>query len=82
MNRRFFLGIWTIKTVLNPISSHFPSVFDAGYGERGVFLSAEWHDDDWLIDGIREAWLWCFFWVENFQSFNFIVKNALTPYLY
>ncbi|GFT15495.1 uncharacterized protein TNCV_3265031 [Trichonephila clavipes] len=52
-----FLGIWTVKTVLNPISGQ---VFDEGHGESGVLRSAEWHDDDWLDDGIREAWLLCF----------------------
>ncbi|GFU53688.1 uncharacterized protein TNCV_838001 [Trichonephila clavipes] len=60
--RRFYLGIWTVKTVLNPISVQ---VFDAEHDESGFFLSAEWHDGDWLIDGIREAWLRWFFWVEN-----------------
>ncbi|GFU91566.1 hypothetical protein TNCV_2543321 [Trichonephila clavipes] len=36
-NRRNFLGIWTVKTVLNPISGQ---VFDAGHDESGVFHSA------------------------------------------
>ncbi|GFX03022.1 uncharacterized protein TNCV_3261681 [Trichonephila clavipes] len=57
LNRRFYLGIWTVKTVLNPISGQ---VFDAGHDESGVFLSAEWHDSDWLDDGIREATLYPF----------------------
>ncbi|GFV26221.1 uncharacterized protein TNCV_3150211 [Trichonephila clavipes] len=51
-HRRFYLDICTVKTVLNPISGQ---VFDAGHNESGVFLSAEWHDGDWLVDGIREA---------------------------
>ncbi|GFX14182.1 hypothetical protein TNCV_1766761 [Trichonephila clavipes] len=53
---RFYLGIWTGKIVLNPISGQ---VFYAGHDESGGFLSAEWHDGDWLVDGIREAWLRC-----------------------
>ncbi|GFT36867.1 uncharacterized protein TNCV_174672 [Trichonephila clavipes] len=52
-----FLGFWTVKTVLNPISGQ---VFDEEHDESGVLRSAEWHDDDWLDDGIREAWLLCF----------------------
>ncbi|GFW48512.1 uncharacterized protein TNCV_1110711 [Trichonephila clavipes] len=63
LNKRFYLGIWNVKTVLNPISGQ---VFDAGHDESGVFLSAEWHDGNWLVDGIREAWLRCFFWVESY----------------
>ncbi|GFX62796.1 hypothetical protein TNCV_3351221 [Trichonephila clavipes] len=27
------------------------------------------HDGDWSNDKIRETWLWCFIWVENFLSF-------------
>ncbi|GFX90196.1 uncharacterized protein TNCV_2449711 [Trichonephila clavipes] len=65
MNRRFYLGIWTVKTVLNPISGQ---VLDVEYDESGVFHSAEWHDGDWSNDGIREAWLWCFIWVESFLA--------------
>ncbi|GFX23264.1 uncharacterized protein TNCV_4560461 [Trichonephila clavipes] len=61
-----FLGFWTVKTVLNPISGQF---FDEGHGESGVLRSAEWHDDDWLDDGIREAWLLCFVRMVDFQKF-------------
>ncbi|GFX87392.1 transposable element Tc1 transposase [Trichonephila clavipes] len=42
-----FLGIWTVKTVLNPISGQ---VFDVGLDESGVLHSAYWHDGDWLVD--------------------------------
>ncbi|GFV64374.1 hypothetical protein TNCV_2502921 [Trichonephila clavipes] len=31
--------------------------------KSGVFDSAEWHDGDWSSDGIREACLWFFIWV-------------------
>ncbi|GFX04739.1 hypothetical protein TNCV_2247221 [Trichonephila clavipes] len=41
-----FLGFWTVKTVLNPISGQ---VFDGGHGDSGVLHSARWHDDDWAI---------------------------------
>ncbi|GFT39182.1 uncharacterized protein TNCV_2897061 [Trichonephila clavipes] len=61
-----FLGFWTVKTVLNPISGQF---FDEGHGESGVLRSAEWHDGDWLDDGIREAWLLCFVRMVDFQKF-------------
>ncbi|GFV37995.1 uncharacterized protein TNCV_3626151 [Trichonephila clavipes] len=67
MNRRFYLGIWTVKTVLNPITGQ---VFDSGHDKSEVFLSAEWHDGDWLVDEIWEAWLQCFFWVEIFRVFD------------
>ncbi|GFW00083.1 uncharacterized protein TNCV_3568711 [Trichonephila clavipes] len=59
------LGFWTVRTVLNPISGQD---FDAGHDESGVLHSARWHDGDWMFDGIRKAWLWCFVWMENFQS--------------
>ncbi|GFU91502.1 uncharacterized protein TNCV_2542701 [Trichonephila clavipes] len=62
-----FLGFWTVRTVLNPISGQD---FDEGPDECGVLHSARWHDGDWMVDGIREAWLRCFIWMENFQSFN------------
>ncbi|GFX92025.1 uncharacterized protein TNCV_5004891 [Trichonephila clavipes] len=61
-----YLGFWTVKTVLNPISGQ---VFDEGHGESGVLRSAEWHDGDWLDDGIREAWLLCFVRMVEFQKF-------------
>ncbi|GFX22530.1 hypothetical protein TNCV_2784661 [Trichonephila clavipes] len=35
-----FLGFWTVRTVLNPISGQ---VFDEGHGESGVLHSARWH---------------------------------------
>ncbi|GFY07313.1 hypothetical protein TNCV_5085001 [Trichonephila clavipes] len=44
-------------------------VYDAGHDKSGVFHSAEWPDGDWSNDGIREACLWCFIWVESFLSF-------------
>ncbi|GFS79289.1 hypothetical protein TNCV_4409451 [Trichonephila clavipes] len=56
LNRRCFFGRLDCKIVLNPISGQ---VFDEGHDESGVVHSAEWHDDDWLDDGIREAWLLC-----------------------
>ncbi|GFT83599.1 hypothetical protein TNCV_4866511 [Trichonephila clavipes] len=60
--RRFLLGVWTV----NSPQSHIVRVYDAGHGKSGVFHSAEWHDGDWSSDGIREAWLWFFIWVESF----------------
>ncbi|GFV52044.1 hypothetical protein TNCV_1323971 [Trichonephila clavipes] len=62
LNRRFLLGVWTV----NSPQSHIVRVYDAGHGKSGVFPSAEWHDGDWSSDGIREAWLWFFIWVESF----------------
>ncbi|GFV46105.1 hypothetical protein TNCV_1256611 [Trichonephila clavipes] len=62
LNRRFLLGFWTV----NSPQSHIVRVYDAGHGKSGVFHSAEWHDGDWSSDGIREAWLWFFIWVESF----------------
>ncbi|GFV30205.1 uncharacterized protein TNCV_96821 [Trichonephila clavipes] len=56
-----FLGFWTARTVLKPISGQ---IFDEGHGESGVLHSARWHDGDWMLDGIREAWLRCFVWME------------------
>ncbi|GFX02800.1 uncharacterized protein TNCV_4437821 [Trichonephila clavipes] len=61
-----FLGFWTVRTVLNPISGQ---VFDEEHGESGVLHSARWHDGDWMIDGIREAWLRCFVWMVNLVKF-------------
>ncbi|GFT54048.1 uncharacterized protein TNCV_154051 [Trichonephila clavipes] len=61
-----FLGFWTVKTVLNPISGQ---VFDEGHVDSGVLHSARWHDGDWLIDGIREAWLRCFVWMVSLKKF-------------
>ncbi|GFV00947.1 hypothetical protein TNCV_1387611 [Trichonephila clavipes] len=42
---------------------------DDGLDESGVFHSAEWHVGDWSSDGIREAWLMFFIWVEKFKVF-------------
>ncbi|GFX53379.1 mariner Mos1 transposase [Trichonephila clavipes] len=76
-----FLGFWTVKTVLNPISGQ---VFDEGHGESGVLHSPRWHDGDWMIDGIREAWLRCFVWMpgrrsksrqENIERVKQLVEN-------
>ncbi|GFV22613.1 hypothetical protein TNCV_2078041 [Trichonephila clavipes] len=53
----------------NSPQSHIVRVYDAGHDKSGAFHSAEWHDGDWSNDGIREAWLWCFIWVESFLSF-------------
>ncbi|GFS77104.1 uncharacterized protein TNCV_3757361 [Trichonephila clavipes] len=61
-----FLGFWTVQTVLNPISGQ---VFDEGHGESGVLRSAEWHDEDWFYDGIREAWLLYIVRMVGFQKF-------------
>ncbi|GFT93095.1 hypothetical protein TNCV_4400851 [Trichonephila clavipes] len=60
--RVIFLRVWTV----NSPQSHIVRVYDAGHGKSGVFHSAEWHDGDWSSDGIREAWLWFFIWVESF----------------
>ncbi|GFU41136.1 hypothetical protein TNCV_1058641 [Trichonephila clavipes] len=59
---RFLLGVRTV----NSPQSHIVRVHDAGHGKNGVFHSAEWHDCDWSSDGIREAWIWFFIWVESF----------------
>ncbi|GFV36034.1 uncharacterized protein TNCV_2867921 [Trichonephila clavipes] len=61
-----FLGFWTVRTVLNPISGQ---VIDEGYGESGVLHSARWHGGDWMVGGIREAWLLCFVWMVNLEKF-------------
>ncbi|GFW52965.1 hypothetical protein TNCV_2899011 [Trichonephila clavipes] len=66
VRKRCFFGRLDCEAVLNPISGH---VFDEGHGESGVLRSAEWHDDDWLDDRIREAWLLCFVGMVVFQSF-------------
>ncbi|GFV71892.1 hypothetical protein TNCV_2458271 [Trichonephila clavipes] len=66
LHRRCFFGRLDCEAVLNPISGH---VFDEGHGESGVVRSAEWHDDDWLDDRIREAWLLCFVGMVVFQKF-------------
>ncbi|GFY08583.1 hypothetical protein TNCV_810161 [Trichonephila clavipes] len=55
-------SVWTV----NSPQSHIVRVYDAGHGKSGVFHSAEWHEGDWSSDGIREAWLWFFIWVESF----------------
>ncbi|GFS90284.1 hypothetical protein TNCV_508931 [Trichonephila clavipes] len=65
LHRRCFFGRLDCEAVLNPISGH---VFDEGHGESGVVRSAEWHDDDWLDNRIREAWLLCFVGMVVFQS--------------
>ncbi|GFV96133.1 uncharacterized protein TNCV_1870931 [Trichonephila clavipes] len=56
-------GFWTVKTALNPISGQD---FEAGHDKSGVLDSAWWHDGDWMVDGIRKAWLRCFIWMEIF----------------
>ncbi|GFT06287.1 hypothetical protein TNCV_2990581 [Trichonephila clavipes] len=61
---RLISGVWTV----NSPQSHIVRVYDAGHGKSGVFHSAEWHDGDWSSDGIREAWLWFFIWVESFKN--------------
>ncbi|GFT89012.1 hypothetical protein TNCV_3084491 [Trichonephila clavipes] len=53
----------------NSPQSHIVIVYDAGHDKSDVFHSAEWYDGDWSNDGIREAWLWCFIWVECFGDF-------------
>ncbi|GFV87371.1 uncharacterized protein TNCV_4033431 [Trichonephila clavipes] len=60
-----FWGFWTVRTVLNPISGQD---FDERHDESGVLHSARWHNGDWMVDGILEAWLRGFVWMENFQS--------------
>ncbi|GFX94152.1 uncharacterized protein TNCV_4291971 [Trichonephila clavipes] len=61
-----FLGFWTVRTVLNPISGQ---VFDEGHDESGVLHFARWRDGDWMVDGIREAWLRCFVWMVKLEKF-------------
>ncbi|GFX17329.1 hypothetical protein TNCV_3553341 [Trichonephila clavipes] len=63
---RFLSGVWTVTSP----QSHIVRVYDAGHGKSGVFHSAQWHDGDWSSDGIREAWLWFFIWVEDGDRFN------------
>ncbi|GFW07562.1 hypothetical protein TNCV_3916951 [Trichonephila clavipes] len=69
LNRRSFLGICP--------QSHIVRVYDAWHGESGVFHSAEWHEGDWLNDGIRETWPWCFIWVEKFLGLAESLEAAL-----
>ncbi|GFW58352.1 uncharacterized protein TNCV_2635261 [Trichonephila clavipes] len=67
-----FLGFWTVRTILNPISGQD---FDEGHDESGVLHSARWHDDDWMIDGIREAWLRL---DEEFSKFFYLAESLVT----
>ncbi|GFX97349.1 hypothetical protein TNCV_1077201 [Trichonephila clavipes] len=53
----------------NSPQSHIVKVYDAGLDESGVFHSAEWHVGDGSSDGIREAWLRFFIWVDSFRVF-------------
>ncbi|GFX47550.1 uncharacterized protein TNCV_3015691 [Trichonephila clavipes] len=53
-------------------------VFDEGHGESGVLHSAKWHDGDWMVDGVREAWLRCFVWMVNFEKFFDLAESLLT----
>ncbi|GFX35928.1 hypothetical protein TNCV_4214501 [Trichonephila clavipes] len=73
LNRRFLLGVWTVN---NP-QSHIVRVYDAGHCKSGVFHSAEWHDGDWSSDGIREAWLWFFIWVESLSFLAWLRAKRL-----
>ncbi|GFY02016.1 uncharacterized protein TNCV_5098771 [Trichonephila clavipes] len=50
------MGVWTESQSSIPYLDNF----DVGLGESGVLHSALWHGGDWLVDGIREAWLTCF----------------------
>ncbi|GFT94840.1 hypothetical protein TNCV_1471571 [Trichonephila clavipes] len=78
LNRRFLLGVWTV----NSPQSHIVRVYDAGHGKIGVFHSAEWHDGDWSSDGIREAWLWFFIWVESFEFLAWLrAKRLLSDWM-
>ncbi|GFU28869.1 uncharacterized protein TNCV_470051 [Trichonephila clavipes] len=62
--------------------SHIVRVYDAGHGKSGVFHSAEWHDGDWSSDGIREAWLWFFIWVESLSFLAWLrAKKLLTDWM-
>ncbi|GFW46528.1 uncharacterized protein TNCV_4812151 [Trichonephila clavipes] len=70
-----FLGFWTVRTVLNPISGQ---VFDEGHDESGVLHSARWHDGDWMVDGIREAWLRCFVCMVNLEKFFDLAESLVT----
>ncbi|GFV50227.1 uncharacterized protein TNCV_621401 [Trichonephila clavipes] len=65
---RIGVAFWAsglVRTVLNPILGQ---VFNEGHDESGVLHSARWHDGDWMVDGIRETWLRCFVWMEDFLS--------------
>ncbi|GFY08893.1 hypothetical protein TNCV_4660851 [Trichonephila clavipes] len=54
LNRRFYLGIWTVKTVLNPISGQ---VFDAGHDESGVsFLLSGMTAIGWSMESGRRGY--------------------------
>ncbi|GFU38657.1 hypothetical protein TNCV_2983581 [Trichonephila clavipes] len=44
----------------------------------GVLHSARWHDGDWMIDGIREAWLRCFVWMVNLEKFFDLAESLVT----
>ncbi|GFY26727.1 uncharacterized protein TNCV_4374731 [Trichonephila clavipes] len=70
-----FLGFYTVGTVLYPISGQ---VFDEGHGESDVLHSARWHDGDWVVDEIREAWLRCFVWMVNIEKFFDLSESLVT----
>ncbi|GFT98086.1 hypothetical protein TNCV_789081 [Trichonephila clavipes] len=75
---RFLSGVWTV----NSPQSHIVRVYDAGRGKSGVFHSAEWHDGDWSSDGIREAWLWFFIWVESLSFLAWLrAKRLLSDWM-
>ncbi|GFW64101.1 hypothetical protein TNCV_708061 [Trichonephila clavipes] len=54
VNRRCLLGIRTVTQSSIPCLDR---TWMWGLTKVGFFHSAEWHDGDWLEDGIREAWL-------------------------
>ncbi|GFV39585.1 hypothetical protein TNCV_4172941 [Trichonephila clavipes] len=75
---RFLSGVWTV----NSPQSHIVRVYDAGHGKSGVFHTAEWHDGDWSSDGIREAWLWFFIWVESLSFLAWLrAKRLLSDWM-
>ncbi|GFW57386.1 hypothetical protein TNCV_543001 [Trichonephila clavipes] len=71
MNRRYSLGVRT----KNSPQSYIVIVYDAGLDESGFFHSAEWHDGDWSSDGIQEACLWFFIWVESLRGHTWKLHN-------
>ncbi|GFU77672.1 transposable element Tcb2 transposase [Trichonephila clavipes] len=75
LNRRCFFGLLDCK---NSPQSHIWTSLRRGHGESGVLHSARWHDGDWMIDGIREAWLRCFVWMVNLEKFFDLAESLVT----
>ncbi|GFV38219.1 hypothetical protein TNCV_4792051 [Trichonephila clavipes] len=60
------MGVWTESQSSIP----YLDSCDVGLGESGVLHSALWHGGDWMVDGIREAWLTCFIRMGDVQVFG------------